>query len=52
MFFSFWFIKQSYLLALNSNKPITKTIIKSAENAYKSYMDGIETNLMLNKASF
>ena len=45
-------LNQSYLLALNSNNPITKTIIKSAENAYKSYMDGIETNLMLNKNNF
>ena len=45
-------LNQPYLLALNSNKPITKTTIKSAENSYKSYMDGIETNLMLNKNNF
>ena len=45
-------LNQPYLLALNSNKLITKTTIKSAEDAYKSYMHGIETNLMLNKNNF
>ena len=45
-------LNQPYLLALNSNKSITKTSIKSAEDAYKSYMHGIETNLMFNKNKF
>ena len=45
-------LNQPYLLALSSNKPLIKTTIKVAEKAYKTYMHGIETSLMLNKTTF
>ena len=45
-------LNQPYLLALYSNKNLTKTIIKVAEEAYISYMEGIETNLMLSKNKY
>ena len=45
-------LNQPYLLALYSNKPVPKTAIKVADNAYRAYMNGIETNLMLNKSNF
>ena len=36
-------LNQPYLLALYSNKPVPKTTIKVADNAYRAYMHGIET---------
>ena len=45
-------LNQPYLLALYSNKNLNKTIIKVAEEAYISYMDGIETSLMLSKNKY
>ena len=45
-------LNQPYLLALYSDKPVPKTTIKVADNAYRAYMHGIETNLMLNKSNF
>ena len=45
-------VNQSYLLALTSNKSIPQNTIKAGEVAYKSYMNGIETSLNLNKNNF
>ena len=45
-------VTQSYLLALYSKKKINKASIFIAEQAYTSYMNGIETSMLLNKTKF
>ena len=45
-------LSQPYLLALYSKKYLNKAAIEVAEEAYKSYMNGIETCLKLNENKF
>ena len=45
-------LTQPFLLCLNSNKKLQKAIIIDAENAFVTYMNGIENSLKLNKTKF
>lgn len=45
-------LTQPFLLSLNSNKKFKKAIIIDAENAFITFMNGIENSLKLNKTKF
>jgi len=45
-------LTQPYLLSLSSKKKVQKIIIMAAENAYTTYMNGIENSLKLNNTKF
>ena len=45
-------LTQPFLLSLNSNKKLQKATITAAENAFVTYMNGIENSLKLNRTKF
>lgn len=45
-------LTQPFLLSLNSNKKFQKTLIIATENAFVTYMNGIENSLKFNKTKF